>query len=121
MRVQAVLALGLLIAAAAYRVRFDTWQKDDFDSGERYFYLPRVLLLWLVAWEFDAASRVVRWFARGAFLLCVASFVSHYVLPAPPDLHWAEHCDPIRRGVPAKIPILPVGWTLDYTGRPQKP
>jgi hypothetical protein len=111
-------ALVLLLGAAAFRVRFDTWEQEDFDSGERYFYLPRVLLWWLVAGEFDAASRVVRWIARSAFFLGIVSFVPAYVLPAPPDYHWAAHSDPIRRGVPAKIPTLPEGWTLEYPGRP---
>ena len=38
---------------------------------------------------------------------------------APPDYRWVEHCDPIRRGVPANIPTLPEGWTLEYRGRPK--
>jgi hypothetical protein len=117
-RVLTAVALVLLVAAATFRARFDTWEQEDFDSGERYFYLPRVLLWWLVAGEFDATSRTVRWLARGAFVLGLISFVPGYVLPAPPDYHWAEHCEPIRRGVPAKIPTLPEGWTLEYPGRP---
>ncbi len=116
-RVQAAFALVVLLVAAAYRVRFDTWEQEDFDSGERYFYLPRVLLLWLVVWEFEATSRAVRWLARGAFLLCIVTLIPGYVLPAPPDYHWSEHCDPIRRGEPAKISTLPEGWTLEYAGR----
>ena len=43
--------------------------------------------------------------------------LAHHAEPAPPDYHWADHCDAIRRGVPAKIPILPEGWVLDYPGR----
>lgn len=116
-RVQAAIALGLLLGAAAFRARFDLWEQEDFDSGERYFYLPRVLFFWLVAWEFDAASGPVRWMARGAFCVGLAAFSVNYVLPAPPNYHWSEHCDPIRRGVPANIPTLPEGWTLEYAGR----
>lgn len=117
-RLQIALALCLLLGAAAFRVRFDLWEQEDFDSGERYFYLPRVLLFWLVALEFEAVSPPVRWLARVGFLVGVASFSIHYVLPAPPDYHWAEHCDPIRRGEPAKIPTAPAGWILEYPGRP---
>ena len=74
---------------------------------------------WLVAWEFDAASRTVRWLARERVVLGLISFVPGYVLPAPPDLSLGGALrEPIRRGVPAKIPTLPEGWVLDYPGRP---
>jgi hypothetical protein len=44
----------------------------------------------------------------------------HFMLPAPPDYRWAEHCDAIRRGVPANIHTLPEGWWIEYPGRPQR-
>ena len=117
-RLPVALALGLILAATSYRGRFDTWELDNLFFGERYFYVPRVLLAWLIVWEIDAAPRALAWLARLVLLVTAIVHLRGCVLPAPPDYHWAEHCDPVRRGVPANIPTLPDGWTLEYAGRP---
>ena len=113
-------AFCLVTAACAYRVRADTWQDDNLVNGDRYFYISRVLLAWLVILEVDATPRAIAYAARA---LCLAGVLSHaprFILPAPPDYKWAEHCDPIRRGVPANIYTLPEGWWIEYPGRPKK-
>lgn len=119
LRAPVVAAFLLLMAAMVYRSRPDTWKFDNLIFGDRYFYVPRVLLLWLLVWEFDAAPRAVAWIARVLFAACALVHVKGYTVPAPPNYHWAQHCDPIRRGVPANIPTLPEGWTLEYRGRPE--
>jgi hypothetical protein len=121
LRLPLVAAFALVTLASMYRVRADTWADDNLVNGDRYFYIPRVLLAWLLILEFDATPRAVRYAARGLCVLGVATHVPHFVLPAPKNYHWAEHCDAIRRGVPAKIYTLPEGWWLEYPGRPQKP
>lgn len=117
-RAPLVAAFLLITVACVYRVRADTWQDDSLVNGDRYFYLSRVLVAWLVVLEWNARPRAVAWTAR---LLCacgVLTHLPHFVLPAPPDYQWAEHCDPIRRGVPANIHTLPEGWWIEYPGRP---
>ena len=116
-RAMIVAAFGLITLASVYRARADTWERDDLVNGDRYFYIPRVLLAWLVVWELDARPRIVAWVARGAAVLAVAMHAPRFVLPAPPDYRWAEHCDPIRRGTPANIYTLPEGWWIEYPGR----
>ncbi len=112
---------GLITLASLYRVRADTWERDDMVNGDRYFYMPRVLLAWLLIWECRAVSGTVAWIARGVGLLAVIMHAPRFVLPAPPDYKWAAHCDPIRRGVPANIYTLPEGWWIEYPGRsPEK-
>lgn len=116
-RVWLVAAFCLVTVACAYRVRADTWENDNLVNGDRYFYISRVLLGWLVILEWNATPRAIAW---GARLLCIAGVVTHapfFILPAPPDYRWAEHCDPIRRGVPANIYTLPEGWWIEYPGR----
>lgn len=117
-RLQVVMALAVLAVAGLWRVRPDTWETANLDNGDRYFFIPRVLLAWLVVWEFDCRRHIIALIARGLGLAAIALVLPHYRLPAPPDYRWAERCDPIRRGVPAKIPTLPAGWTLEYPGRP---
>lgn len=120
LRAQILVALVLLAAAGAWRVRPDTWETANLANGDRYFFIPRVLLAWLIVWELDARSRVVAWLARSACLAAALLELPQHRLPAPPDYHWAEQCDPIRRGVPEKISTLPEGWILEYPGRGAK-
>lgn len=111
----------LITCASIYRARADTWNPADMSSGDRYFHIPRILLAWLLILEWHAASRAVRWITRGACALGVLANLPHFMLPAPPDYRWADHCDPIRRGVPANINTLPEGYWIEYRGRPTKP
>jgi len=119
-RARVVAAFALVTLACLYRARPDTWENDDLVNGDRYFYLSRVLLAWLVIWEFDARPPAVAWLARGVAVLGAVTFAPRFSEPAPPDYHWRAHCDPIRRGTAARIPTLPEGWTLDYPGRTKR-
>ena len=116
-----VAAFCLITVASMYRARVDTWTQDNLVNGDRYFYMPRVLLAWLFVFEFDARPRAVAWLARGMCALAVVMHAPRYMLPAPRDYEWAKHCDPIRRGVPANIYTLPEGWWIEYPGRKPKP
>ncbi len=111
----------LVTVATTLRVRADTWQDDNLVNGDRYFYIPRVLFAWLLILEWDTTPRLVAWAARGLCLLGVILHVPHFMIPALPDYHWAEHCDPIRRGVPANISTLPEDYYIEYVGRPKPP
>jgi hypothetical protein len=115
-----VAAFLMITVASVYRARADIWSHDDLVNGDRYFYIPRVLLAWLVVWELDSRTRATAWIARGACLLAVVMHAPRFTLPAPPDYHWAENCDPIRKGTPANIYTLPEGWFIEYPGRPPK-
>ncbi len=118
-RAQIIVALMLLVAAAVHRSRPDTWDGDNLDFADRYFYLPRVLLAWLLILEFDSMPRFVARTARTVGLAILIVNAGGYITPPPADLQWARHAEAIRRGVPAKIPTLPEPWILDYPGRPQ--
>lgn len=119
LRAQLVAAFVLMMAAGVYRARPDTWNLENLVFGDRYFYLPRVLLAWLLILELDTAQRAIRWTARALLLACALVHLKGYTLPPEPNYHWTEHVDPIRRGVPANLPTLPEGWTLEYRGRPK--
>lgn len=114
-------AFCLVTAACAFRVRADTWQDDNLVNGDRYFYISRVLLAWLIVLEWDAAPRAVAWAVRALCGCGVLLHVPHFVIPAPRDYEWAKHCDPIRRGVPGNIHTLPEGWWIEYGGRAPRP
>jgi hypothetical protein len=113
-----VAALGLILLASVFRTRPDTWAGDNLYYSDRYFYIPRVLVAWLLIWEFNAVPRLVGRIARVACVSAVIMHLGGYRIPAPPDLRWADHCEPIRKGIPGEIPILPDPWMLEYRGRP---
>ncbi|HUR60445.1 MAG TPA: hypothetical protein VM029_22170 [Opitutaceae bacterium] len=118
LRAPVVAALVMVLGVSMVRLRPDTWDSVDLVNGDRYFFIPRVLLAWLVIGEFDTSTRAVAFGARAACVLGALANLPDYVLPTPPDYHWALNCDPIRRGVPANIYTLPEGWWIEYPGRP---
>ena len=106
--------------ACLRRMRPDTWETANLENGDRYFYIARVLLAWLLIWECDAGPRAVALTARALCLAGTLVNLPQFIQPAPPDYHWADNCDPIRRGTPANIPTLPEGWRIEYPGRQPK-
>ena len=123
LRAQVLVAWALITVSCVYRSRPDTWDVpiEDLGYAEPYFYLSRLLLVWLVIWEFDAKPQAVALVAKIACVVGALLALPDSRVHDMPDCHWAENCEPIRRGVPAKIPIMPEGWILDYPGRTAKP
>jgi hypothetical protein len=119
LRAPVVAAFVLILAASVWRSRPDTWNLQGLFFGERYFFIPRILLAWLLIWEIGAAPRWLSRAAAALLLVCVLVHLKGYTMGAPPDYKWADYVDPIRRGVPAKIPTLPDGWIFEYRGRPK--
>lgn len=108
-----------LFAAAAWRVRPDTWDIRVIHLGDRYFFVPRILFAWLVVWQLDAARRAV---AVAAAILCGLAVLTQpatFMVPAPHDFHWAEQCSAIVEGRPVRIHIPPDGSELVYPGKPR--
>ncbi len=119
-RLTILLTFAVLLIACLARVRPDTWERDDLFNGDRYFYLPRLLLVWLLILEFTTPRRAIAWTARTLVTVGFAVHLHMFVSPAPPNYHWADHCEPLRRGTPANIKTLPEGWWIEYPGRPNR-
>lgn len=120
LRLWTLAAFTLILVAGLFRTRPDAWSLDDLEVGDRYFYIPRVLLAWLLIWEFASTPRIVARLARFACVLTLLVHLFNYFLPAPQNYHWARHVEPIRQGVRADIPTLPEGFYFEYLGRPTK-
>lgn len=120
LRAHIVVAFVLFTTVVLYRIRPDSWAQLDLVVADSYFFIPRILLAWLLIWELDAQPRAVAWAARVLCVVAVMLQLPHHIKTPPKDLRWADHCGAIRRGVPAKIPILPEGWFVSYPGRPAR-
>lgn len=108
--------LGMLVASGWYRARFDSWAGFDHWNGDRYFYIPKVLLLWLVCLEFVSA-RPVAWAARALFASSLLFNLSQLRLKPLPDLKWRDYCERIERGEEVRVPLNP-GWEVHIAARP---
>ncbi len=117
LRAQLVAGFLLMMVAGVYRSRPDTWSLDNLVFGDRYFYLPRLMLAWLLVLELDATQRAIAWFARVLALACVLAHIKTFSVPAEYDYRWTEHVDAIRKGVRGNMVTLPEGWMLEYQGR----
>lgn len=111
----------LLTLAGTYRGRADTFPLDTLTLGDRYFYIPRVIVAWLLILAFRDRHRGVAWTARALAVLSIVIHTATFQIPAPPDYGWAENCDPIRRAEPANINTLPEGWFIEFPGGLRKP
>ena len=106
--------LFLLLAAATLRKRFDLWGWGDTGNGDRYFFVPKVLLLWVSVIVVAAQSR--RWVQVIVAALLVCSVVSNaprFQSDPRPDNHWYALCPDISAGREVEVHINP-GWKFTY-------
>lgn len=111
-----ILAGLLLLAAAAYKARFDQWSYDDFENGDRYFFIPRVLLVWCVV-LLVARGAVSRWVGGGLLAALLIFNLPYLRVPAAIDHGWPDYARKIDAGQPVVVPILPEGTTAPFPGR----
>jgi len=111
------LAGAILMVSAWHRARFELWDYNDTLNGDRYFFLPKILLCWLLLIEARSATWI-GWTCRALLVVGFAANLATFRVPPLPDYHWHEHCDAMRRGEKVNIPITPAGWIFQYPGRP---
>jgi hypothetical protein len=106
---------AVLLIAAEKRIRFDNLRLDEFDMADRYFYIPKVLLLWLLATSINrrtARGRV----ALAMLALSIGSSLSLFRFRPLPDLQWENYTDKLRAGEPVTVPINP-DWVAEFPRR----
>lgn len=116
-RVWLLAGLLLLLLAGIKRGRADTWAFYDTFNGDRYFYGPKVITLWLaVLITAELTSRRLRTLAVALLMGAFAANVPAFRIKPQPDLHWAGYSDKIQAGERIEVPINP-GWKVVYPGR----
>jgi len=127
-RVYLVLAGALVCGATLSRVRCDLWDYRDMVSGDRYFYMPRVLMLWVVALGCPPMPRRAQWGAPAAAMAGLAclwlmpyregpAFVVRHV--ERPFYAWQPYCAGLRAGEAVEVQVSP-GWKFRVPN-PSKP
>ena len=112
------LAAGLAVfLAAAFKFRSHPLNLVPFYNGDRYFFLPRLMIMWSLIMTLDHASTAVR---RGSTVFLAMIVISgatwHYFNDIRfIDFQWKSHIAHFQDGDAEKvrIPINPPGWSLE--------
>jgi len=119
-RLSLAAAIVILLVFSFYRQRFvlDRFFRPAY--GSRYFYLPQLIIVWLLLWAAVQKDRLGR---IAASLLTVALVVNLPRLREPPylDTHWSIYEQSLREGRKVLIPINPPGWYIELPERRSSP
>jgi hypothetical protein len=111
-------AIGLLLASAFYRCRHYLPELLVRGNGERYFFLPEILAVWLLL-AAAGTGKIWRIAARGLFSLFVLSNLLGLRFAPFVDYDWPRHAAELRAGRAVRFPVNPPGMTIDAPARPR--
>jgi hypothetical protein len=124
-RICLLMFAGVLVAFSTARVREDLWDYREMVNGDRYFYIPKVLLLWVVLtylWRRSLSSLSPAMLTAAAGLYCV-SMIPYVELGGHGARHverpyfaWDVYCGSIRSGNEVAAEVSP-GWRIVVPGR----
>jgi hypothetical protein len=110
------LAFLLLLAAALYRLRYKFDEAFIPGSASRYFYIPQLVLMWLLIAAAGLKGRVGR-LAPALLAWAVLVNAPRYRERAFVDMHWSLYEASIREGRPIIVPVNPPGWIMPLPAR----
>jgi hypothetical protein len=84
--------------------------------GDRYFFIPKVLLLWLLILESYSPTRW-KWLARGLCALALVTAPFRFRFEPYRDYNWPAWAAKIRAHQPVDVPINPPGFGFHHPGR----
>jgi hypothetical protein len=112
-RITLALAWLCFVIPVALKFRTDPLVISLPGNGDRYFFLPHVMLAWILV---VACVQLRGWFRLIPALLLAAAIAANvpYLRAAPLiDFAWARHVQPVRDGDAFEIPINPAGLMLE--------
>ena len=112
---------ALVVLASVVKVRFDQLPFGDVRDGDRYFFTGKIILVWLLAALASRTTFSVRAGIYAAFALALWSNYTSFVYAPFPDMDWPKYAKIIQRREPVKVPILPAGFYLWYSGTHERP
>lgn len=111
------LAGVLVLGAVTYKARLDTLDFGDLFNGDRYYFVPKVQLCWLVGAVALADRGAIRWIAALCTVLPWVVNAPRAIYPAGADKHWPEAAARIEAGEWTHVDILPDGSSFEHIGR----
>lgn len=109
-----------LVAVVALKFRNDPGLISTPDNGDRYFYVPHVLMLWsLLLLMKEPLKRFQRWGLAAAVVASLLLGHSFFVDAKLDVASWKEQLDPVRKRQSFQIHIAPGDWCINHT-EPEK-
>ncbi len=103
-----VLCLASMIAVADAPHLFHV-----FANGQRYFYIPYVLIAWFFLLGLGSPQPGVRGLAAIFSGLIAFAGIAHLQADRPPDLHWPKYAQTVMDGKTTTIPVNPdESWSI---------
>jgi hypothetical protein len=109
-------AFVVLLVGGLYRQRFVLDRFFIQGAGGRYFYIPQLILIWLLlfaAGQRGLTGRIAPVMLAGSLLLNLPRFRD----PPYHDSHWSRYEPSIRQGKAVVVPINPTGWVMPLPDR----
>ncbi|MGF7210513.1 hypothetical protein GGE65_005120 [Skermanella aerolata] len=104
------LTVGILVfAAAVKKLGAISESIHPVGAGQRYFYIPYVLISWGCVLGVLQARKPANWIAIALVLMIIASTGRSFQAPSLPDMEWRKHVALLGTD-PLQIPINPTGW-----------
>jgi hypothetical protein len=100
--------------SSVVRVKENPLNLVPFDHGDRYFYIPRILLLWALLLALAGRWRRV---AGGLLVLAALSAATTFRTDRPRHYDWSVWAQTIERGRTTTIRVSPYDWTVEIPGR----
>lgn len=115
-RSKAISAIFLAVSIMIFVTAVRKWGANPeaiqpLGSGQRYFYIPYVLVTWVFILGILQASKPANWIAMALVLMIIASAARTFQAPPLPDMEWGRHVAAVGTE-PVKVPINPVGWSI---------
>jgi hypothetical protein len=114
-RIGLAAVLLLIVAATVFRFRGSIGSLDAVENGDRYFFVPKVALAWLLAAHLGSATGLRRLslalLAALAVNTCLAFRYERWR-----DYNWAYWATRIGQGERVVVPINPPGFTFVFDG-----
>ncbi len=113
-----VAALLAVLAATLYRARHGLTAFAGLQNGDRYLFIPKVLVVWLLISGWNRTG--MRWITRLACAAMLIATCTRWRYERLPDRHWDDYARRIDAGEAVNdVPLNP-GITFSHPGRHRK-
>ena len=109
-------AAGLIISSTLYKFHGNLGILNATANGDRYFYIPRVIILWLLVMEL-AGDGWRRWFGIGFLALSALSSATAFRARPMTDYDWPAWAARIDADENITVPVNPPGWSVHFPPR----